>query len=45
MTVNGTSYLQDFVDYYGSISDIRLVEDPAGVPGLTNSFAACIWAI
>lgn len=45
MTVNGTSYLKDFASYFGSINDIRLVEDPVGVPGLTNSFAACIWAI
>lgn len=45
MTVDGISYLQDFNKYLGTISDLRLVEDPMGVPGLTDSFAACIWAI
>jgi hypothetical protein len=45
MTAGGASYLQDFNKYLGSISDLRLVDDPMGVPGLTDSFAACIWAI
>lgn len=26
------------------LSDLKLVEDPMGVNGLTNSFAAAIWA-
>lgn len=44
-TINGTNYIGDFNDYVGSINDFRMVEDPAGVDGLTNSFAAAIWAI
>lgn len=45
MTVGGTSYIKDFNLYLGGINDIRLVDDPMGVPGLTDSFAAAIWAI
>jgi len=44
-TVNGTDYGSKFGSEYGGINDIRLVSDPAGVDGLTNSFAAAIWAI
>ena len=45
LNVGGVSYLGDLVDYLGSINDVRLVEDEIGVDGLTNSFAASIWAI
>lgn len=31
LTVNGTSYINDLVYYYGDINDIRLVDDPMGV--------------
>lgn len=45
LNVGGVSYLNDLVDYLGNINDLRLVEDDIGVDGLTNSFAASIWAI
>lgn len=45
MTVNGTSFITDFNQYLGGFNDVRLVDDPMGVPGLTDSFAAAIWAI
>jgi hypothetical protein len=45
MTVEGTSYIKDFNLYLGGFSDVRLVDDPMGVPGLTDSFAAAIWAV
>jgi len=43
--VNGTSFTGKFWSDYGGINDIRLVSDPAGVDGLTNSFAAALWSI
>lgn len=45
MNVNGTSYLNDVADYIAVISDVRLIEDAAEIDGVTNSFAAAIWAI
>lgn len=45
LNVGGINYLSDLVDFLGSINDIRLVEDDIGIDGLTNSFAASIWAI
>lgn len=45
LNVDGVSYLGDLLDYLGNINDIRLVDDDIGVDGLTNSFAASIWAI
>lgn len=45
LNVGGVSYLGDLLDYLGNINDIRLVDDDIGVDGLTNSFAASIWAI
>jgi hypothetical protein len=44
-TVNGTAYYNQFNWDYVAINDIRLVEDPKGIDGLTNSFAAALWAI
>ena len=43
-TVGGNSYLSDLARYSVSFNDIRLVEGQ-GIDGLTNSFAAAIWAI
>ena len=45
MNVNGTSYLNDVADYIVVISDVRLIEDATEIDGVTNSFAAAIWAI
>jgi hypothetical protein len=43
--VNGTSFTSTLSYYMTSMSDVRLVEAYEGVNGLTNSFAAAIWAI
>jgi hypothetical protein len=37
--------MNDLTNYLGAINDIRLTNDSIGVDGLTNSFAAAIWAI
>lgn len=45
LTVDGTSFLSSLKSFYIKLNDVRLVENPMGVDGLTNSFAATIWVI
>lgn len=45
MNIDGVSYLDDVANYLVIINDIRFVEDGTVIDGVTNSFAAAIWAI
>lgn len=43
--VNGFSFLNDVASFVVVINDLRLTEDALTIDGITNSFAAAIWAI
>lgn len=44
-TRNGRNYIGNFMSYDVFFQDLRLVNNYDGVDGLTNSFAAAIWAV
>jgi len=45
MTIGGKNYVSDFQNYVGNFNDVRLVDDVAGVDGMTNIFAAAMWTV